>query len=129
MLHSTTQAEYFNWIQTCIKDRSAIGPFCDWLDENDIRSQQWWEVLAFVNKVKYIKLVERLNFIWCSMVTAHKVIDLRFNLGKKTKSFTVSIRNRVNTLTNKRLEQPSSLFPNMNYQKVAYGSEQCVGGG
>jgi hypothetical protein len=128
MLHTTVQSEYFNWIQTCIKDRGAIGPFCDWLDENNISSQQWREVLAFVNKAKYVKLVEKTNFMWCSMVTAHKVIDLRFTNGK-TKSFTVCIRNRPNTLTNKRLEQPSCLFPHMNYKKVVYGAEQCVNGG
>lgn len=127
MLHPTVQAEYFNWIQTCIKDRSAIGPFCDWLDENNIRSQQWREVLAFVNKVKYIKLVDQSLFMWCSMVTAHKVIDLRFTKGKSN-GFTVSIRNRSNTLTNKRLETPMCLFPRMNYQKVVYDTERSASG-
>ncbi len=126
MLHPNVQAEYFNWIRTCIKDRSAIGPFCDWLDENSIRSQQWREVLAFMNKVKYIKLVERKEMMWCSMVTAHKVIslNLRESKNKKVVSFSVSIRNRCATITNKSLETPTHLHPQYDYQKVV---QECGG--
>lgn len=119
MLHPTTQAEYFNWIRTCIQDRSAIGPFCDWLDENKISSQQWREILAFVNKAKYVKQVIRKQSMWLSMVTAHKVIDIRLTeVKKKSYQIGLSIRKRTPQMTNAALERQLSLFTGFNYQKV-----------
>jgi hypothetical protein len=119
MLHPNLQAEYFNWIRSCIQDRSAIGPFCDWLDENKIRSQQWREILAFMNKVKYFKIVERKQSLWASFVTAHKVIDIRLTeVKKKSYQISLSIRNRTAQMTNAALERQLSLFTGFNYQKV-----------
>ena len=118
MLHPTTQAEYFAWIRICIQDRAAIGPFCDWLDENDISSQQWREIYAFVNKVKYIKQITTKQSMWVSMVTAHKVIDIRLTEVKKSYQINLGIRKRTPQMTNAALEQKLSLFTGFNYQKV-----------
>lgn len=114
-MHPSTQAEYFAWIKTCIETPSAIGPFCDWLDEVGIRSQQWREVWAMMPKVKYIKQVLNKNLWWCSMVTAHKTIDLRFI--DKNRIF-VNIRKRPQRLTNKVLERPQHLISSYDYKKV-----------
>lgn len=119
MLHPNVQAEYFDWIRTCIKDRSAIGPFCDWLDEHSIRSQKWREVLAFVDKVKYFKVVETDGILWTSLVTCHKVITIRLHkVNKKSRKIFVGITNRFPSMTNMFLETSMHLHPQYDYQKV-----------
>jgi len=56
MLHITTQKEYISWIEMVIANPfSVLPPFCDWLDEHNISSQRWREILAVLNKVVYIQ--------------------------------------------------------------------------
>lgn len=114
ILHANTQTEYFKWIENCIKDVSAIAPFCDWLDENRIRSQQWREVCAMLHKVKYIKQIINKGFMFCSMITAHKIIDIRLTDGKRIH---IGITKRPNTLTNELLDGGMSLHKAYAYRR------------
>lgn len=75
-MHISTQQEYFNWIETVINEPTALPPFCDWLDENGIRSQQWREAAAFLPNVTQILRTNRPYAKILQMVTKQKVIAI-----------------------------------------------------
>jgi hypothetical protein len=55
-MHITTQKAYIAWIEMVIDDPfSSLPPFCDWLDEYNISSQQWREILSLLDKVLFYR--------------------------------------------------------------------------
>lgn len=54
MLNNSTRETYYHFIrEVCTDPFSALPAFCDWLDENGIRSQRWREALALLDKAEY----------------------------------------------------------------------------
>jgi hypothetical protein len=83
MLDHTTRTVYFQWIKNVIADPFGILPaFCDWLDENGVRSQRWREALALLPKVDllYTKAFPEENpeYFVCTMLTKHKAIIINY---------------------------------------------------
>lgn len=103
-MHISKQNDYFHWIKQVINDPfTALVPFCDWLDENAIKSQQWKEVAALVPKTTFW-LTFGTTALSLRLVTKQKTVFISLH---KVGKLTIAIRKRPQFMTDDWLQMNS----------------------
>jgi hypothetical protein len=90
MLHSCVQKDYISWLENVVVDPFLFLPqFCDWLDENNIRSQKYREILSILDKAIFLRhfggvvfFVTKQRYVSISVIGKNKKIWLRMTKRK-----------------------------------------------
>lgn len=100
-MHITTQKAYIAWIEMVIDNPfSSLPPFCDWLDEHNISSQQWREILSLLDKVLFYKKNKNKTKMWKFIP---QDVEIKFPSGE-TKIQRKAVRTQVDVNIHQSLQ-------------------------